>query len=71
MVKKTEIPKAKTYKHPFTNFILVLVLLSSVAFFVLSIFYNKDFTMATMISNLLLIISLLLSTLSSVVYFFS
>ena len=55
VVKKTEIPKAKTYKHPFTNFILVLVLLSSVAFFVLSIFYNKDFTMATMISNLLLI----------------
>ncbi len=55
VVKKPEVPKAKTYKHPFTNFILVLVLLSSVAFFVLSIFYNKDFTMATMISNLLLI----------------
>ena len=55
VVKKPEVPKSKTYKHPFTNFILVLVLLSSVAFFVLSIFYNKDFTMATMISNLLLI----------------
>lgn len=55
VVKKPEIPKSKTFKHPFTNFILVLVLLSSVAFFILSIFFDKDFTMATMISNLILI----------------
>lgn len=55
MVSKPEGSKPKTYKHPFTNLILVLVLLSSVAFFMLSLFYDKDFNMATMISNLLLV----------------
>ena len=55
MVSKPEGSKPKTYKHPFTNFILVLVLLSSVTFFILSLFYEKDFGIATMISNLLLV----------------
>lgn len=55
MISRPDGTKPKTYKHPFTNFILVLVLLSSVAFFMLSLFYDKDFNMATMISNLLLV----------------
>ena len=58
--KNVEIPRNKIYKHPLTNFVLVLVLLSSLAFFIIGLFFEKDYSITNMISSLLLVVFSLL-----------
>ena len=60
MVNKPEVTKTKSFKHPFIHSFLVLVLLSSVAYFIISLFYNNTDSLATLISSVLLIVFTLL-----------
>ena len=60
VINKTDIPRGKIYKHPFTNFILVLTLISSVVMFILGLFYDKANPMDALINGLLLVIFTLL-----------
>ena len=55
-LKKIDISKTKVYKHPFTNFTLVLSLLSSVIYFILGLFYNNSNSINALISGLLLVV---------------
>lgn len=60
VINKTDIPKGKIYKHPFTNFILILTLLSSVVLFIFGLFFDKVNPIDALISGLLLVIFTLL-----------
>lgn len=60
MVNKPEVPKSKSFKHPVVHGFLVLVLLASLAYFIISLFYNNTDSMATLISSVLLIVFTLL-----------
>ena len=58
--KNVEVPRNRIYKHPLTNFVLILVLLSSLAFFIIGLFFEKDYSITNMVSSLLLVIFSLL-----------
>lgn len=60
IINKIDIPKKKIYKHPFTNFILILTLLSSVVLFILGLLFDKANPMDALISGLLVVIFTLL-----------
>ena len=60
VINKFDIPKGKIYKHPFTNLVLILTMLSSVAMFVLGLFFEKINPMDALISGLLLVVFTLL-----------
>lgn len=60
VINKTDIPKGKIYKHPFTNLILILTLLSSVVLFIFGLFFDKTNPIDALISGLLLVIFTLL-----------
>ena len=48
------------YKHPFVHSFLVIVLLTSLAYFIISLFYTKTDSISTLINSLLLMIFTLL-----------
>ena len=60
VINKFDVPKGKIYKHPFTNLVLILTMLSSVAMFVLGLFFEKINPMDALISGLLLVVFTLL-----------
>lgn len=50
----------KAYRHPFIHTFLIIVLLTSLAYFIISLFYTKDVSISTLINSLLLMIFTLL-----------
>lgn len=55
-LEKEKIREIKVFKHPIIHTFLILVLLTSLAYFIISLFYNDTDSLAILISSLLLML---------------